>query len=99
MEKKKDVVYLIGDFRKATVFVGEGFIFSTAEDPKSFEKPVHDVELRGKTYRFWNAEPRFYPDLQKRENTHVYSGDLNGVLLQIDNKGGIFSTHVPELER
>ncbi len=99
MAKDKDIVYLIGDFRRATVFVGEGIFFSSSEKYADFEKPVHDVEFRGKTYRFWNAEPRFHKALSERPNTRVFDGDLNGVLLRIKNDGSIETQHIPGLER
>lgn len=99
MAKDKDIVYLIGDFRRATVFVGEGLFYSSSEKYADFEKPVHDVEFRGKTYRFWNAEPRFHKALSERPNTHVFDGNLNGVLLRIKNDGSIETQHIPGLER
>ncbi|MCB1681714.1 MAG: hypothetical protein KDI65_07260 [Alphaproteobacteria bacterium] len=99
MKKNSQLVYLIGDFRAATVFVGEGLLFSQSVDPKDFEKPFHDVELRGRTYRFWNAEERLHRALGERPNTFIFSGDLSGMLIQIDNEGTVSAQHVPALIR
>ena len=99
MSKEKELIYLIGDFRRATVFVGEGFLFNRSEDPADFEKPVNDVEIKGRTYRFWNADPKFHKDLAARPNTFLFSGDLNGMMIQIDNDGTVHAQHLSVLER
>ncbi len=99
MAKNKDIVYLIGDFRRATVFVGEGMFFSSSERYADFEKPVHDVDFKGRTYRFWNADPKLHKALSERPNTYVFGGDLSGVLFKIKNDGAIEAQHIPALER
>ncbi len=98
-KQSKDVVYLIGDFRAATVFVGKGLFYSAAEKPEDLAKPVHDVDLNGRTYRFWNADPKFHKALAERPNTYLFAGDLNGLLLQVENNGMITARHYPELMR
>lgn len=98
-KQAKDIVYLIGDFRAARVFVGKGLIYSAAEKPEDLAKPVHDVEHNGRTYRFWNADPKFHKVLAERPNTFLFSGDLNGLLLEVENDGMIRAQHHPELMR
>lgn len=97
-DDKQKITYLIGDFSKATVFVGHGFVWDTSILPSEFEKPVHDVSLKDQTYRFWNADPKFHKDLAKRPNTIVFAGDLSGQMIKIDEKG-LTAEHIPALER
>lgn len=99
MTQSKQIVYLIGDFRAATVFVGKGLIYSASEKPEDFAKPVHDVEHGGRTYRFWNADPKFHKALSERPNTYIFAGDLNGLLLQVENDGTVTAQHLPGLAR
>lgn len=62
----KDIVYLVGDFRAATVFVGKGLFYSAAEKPEDLAKPVHDVDLNGLLLQVENdgmIAAKHYPEL------------------------------------
>lgn len=89
-DKAKEVVYLIGDFRKATVFVGQGDLKDVHIPSKFFEKPSHDVDFNDVTYRFWNAEERFLPHLARRDNTYIFPGDNSGLQIEINERGDIY---------
>jgi hypothetical protein len=93
----KKITYLVGDFSQAVVFVGNG-LWDKQISPEEFKKPVHDVEFRGQTYRFWNADRKFYHDLKKRPNTFVFPESLAGRAITV-NKDGIYDMPLPALDK